>query len=438
MAPKRRATQVAPATPGGEYAARLGTDRGKTEAMDQLDNTENSLSAVQRMQEYKAIGLVMMPEEFPTLLYADSFASEKMCKKGILQSQQATWATAAEADTRWLRPDEYVSLLDVYITNVFPRYFFTSHRGNGSIWRRMHCYQVNPNKDAVRFRLKHSKNRTDPSGPADFLKLQAGGQYFDFNIADCDPNSGGSALAKAWNSSTMVCGRSKDSNSDARWVLINAVEAAEAGKETSVTITPAIAIVADCTITAIAWNGGEPKNVGIFAFAVGDTAEKTLQLEGPIGKPDFYTFKYEGADTDTANNFDGLGGFQIDVESFCSGLTQTPVDSAYQNIFQLGRITIIAASCRITCMAGPLVIQGESCVTQTRDPQVWFNWYTAGGNGTGSILDLMASYRDRYLGQAKNGGYAWHMPFRKTQFELEQCCELDYDKNIIKDVWCVF
>jgi len=91
---------------------------------------------------------------------------------------------------------------------------------------------------------------------------------------------------------------------------------------------------------------------------------------------------------------------------------------------QLGRQTIIAASCRITCMAPPLAIQGESCVAQTRDPYVWYNWYTSAKNG--SVLDLMSSYRDRYLGKAANGGYAWHMPFRKTQFELQQCCELDY------------
>ena len=44
-------------------------------------------------------------------------------------------------------------------------------------------------------------------------------------------------------------------------------------------------------------------------------------------------------------------------------------------------------------------------------------------------------YRDRYLGKLYNGGYAWHMPFRKDQFELEECCVLDYERNIIKDVW---
>ena len=121
---------------GGEYSAIVAKGPMEEAKMVAL-NTESNLTAIQAEQEYRVIGLVLMPEEFPTLLYADSYTSEKMAKKGILQSQQANWVTADEV-TPWLKPDEY---------------FFTSHRGNGSLWRRMHCYQVNPNQEEGHFTL---------------------------------------------------------------------------------------------------------------------------------------------------------------------------------------------------------------------------------------------------------------------------------------------
>mgnify|MGYP007011033778 CR=1 FL=1 len=393
---------------GGEYSAIVAKGPMAEAKMVAL-NTESNLTAIQAEQEYRVIGLVLMPEEFPTLLYADSYTSEKMAKKGILQSQQANWVTA-DTKTPWLKPDEY---------------FFTSHRGNGSLWRRMHCYKVNDTQEMGKFTLKHSSRRSATSGPTDFLRLQAGGEgYFDFNLADCEPSAGGSALAKQWNSPTMVCGRSKDTNSDARWVLLNAVAAAPVGQRSKFNITYSeSAMVNDCKIELVRWRSGNPLTIGEFAFT-GSTVSVDVIITGDDAYPDFYTFKYVSTVSPDNNFASDTAGFRIEGYWYCSGLTQTPVDSAYQNIMQLGRQAIIAASCRITCMAPPLAIQGESCVAQTRDPWVWYNWYTSAKNG--SVLDLMSSYRDRYLGKAANGGYAWHMPFRKTQFELQQCCELDY------------
>lgn len=374
-----------------------------------------------------------MPEEFETLLYADSFVSEKMCRRGILQSVQATWMVAAAASLRWLKPDEW---------------FGTSHRGNGALWRRAHIYKTNPNGDVLQFRLKHSSNRSLTSPAAtDYLKLQSTGNGFDFNLGDCDPNAGGSALAKDWNSSTMVCGKSL-TNNNTRWFLLNAVPApVDASKRSKITITynPSLALPGTCTVTLVGWRGGlcEDLQELTIAAAAAPVPPVTFTLIGTtLGRPDFFTITYAytpntvAGEPDEDTNFEAPGaGFAIDAFSYCAGLTQTPTDSAYPNIMQLGLQTTIAASMRLTNMAPPLQIQGESVVCQTRGRETWMNWYLTGGGGAGSPLDIAASYRDRFLGKLMNGGYAWHMPFKKDQFELEACCDLDYDRAIIRDVW---
>jgi hypothetical protein len=375
----------------------------------------------------------MMPEEFETLLYADSYTSEKMCMRGILQSVQATWMVAAAASLRWLKPDEF---------------FATSHRGNGALWRRAHIYKTNPNGEVLQFRLKHSSTRSVTSGSTDYLKPAEGLSTFDFNLADCDPSAGGSALAKDWNSSTMVCGKSSSTWGNTRWFLLNAVPApADASKRSKIVITynPSLALPGSCTVSIYAWRGGTPElqdTLEIAAAAAPVPAVTYTLIASAKGRPDFFTVSYAytpdtvAGEPEEDTNFDASGaGFSIDCFSYCAGLTQTPVDSAYPNILQLGLQTTIAASMRLTNMAPPLQIQGESVVCQTRGRDTWMNWYISGGAGAGSPLDLAASYRDRYLGKMLNGGYAWHMPFRKDQFELEECCVLDYDRAIIKDVW---
>lgn len=67
---------------GGQYSAMVAKGKGAA-AQEVARNTgdSNLLTWMQQEQEYRAIGLVLMPEEFPTLLYADSYTSEKMAKK---------------------------------------------------------------------------------------------------------------------------------------------------------------------------------------------------------------------------------------------------------------------------------------------------------------------------------------------------------------------
>ena len=311
------------------------------------NTTQPIWTAEGHASEIKILGLVLMPEEYPTLLYADPFTSEKICKKGIKQRMAAPWGTVnTDATMRWLKPDEF---------------FMTSQRGNGALWNRMRVYKVNPSGAAVGFRLKHSLTRTVAS--SDYLKLMEGTEYLNFNLGDCDPNAGGTALAADWNSNTMVCGRSSETNPDARWFWLNATQNPTGGKETKITVTytPTRAMSAgagsssgslSCTVKLIGWRAGNPILIEALAFLSGAApiAPQVITLSADDGVPDYYTigYNYNGVAADT--NFDDTGGFAIDCVSYCAGLTQTPVDSAYQNIFQLGKGTVLAASCRLTDM----------------------------------------------------------------------------------------
>lgn len=379
--------------------------------------------------ELSCLALVLMPEEFDTLLFADQWSTDRICRKGILQKEPAPWTNQPDAELRHLPPEEY---------------FFASFRGNGAWFRRTKRYFTNPNSEELRFRLKWAAERTSVAGTQqagnpDFIHLMDGQNYFRFNIADCRDGAGGSTFATAVNTQTMVCGRSTATLGDHRWVWCNAVPAADAGDQSTWTITYSRTaalggVFSNCTVVLSRWNAGNPKEMGRVSFVAAaapnpnpDSGTITLTGAGPGGGvPDYYTFTYIGAD----DNFATGNGFRFDFVSKCAGLTQTPVENAFQNIFQLGKGTVIAASCRLTDMAAPLNIQGEATVAQVRDPYTWWYIYTSGG-----CFTRINNYRDSYTGKLLNGGYAYHLPFRGTQFEMTECMELDYDAQIINDVW---
>lgn len=284
-------------------------------------------------QVMSVVGMILYPEEFDTVLYAAPSTQDKMCKRGISQRYPAPWTNQPPASARWLKAEEY---------------FAASFR---QVFRRFMFYNTNQLRSDIRYRLKHTTNRnTDPSDTGgDFLKLQDGGPYFQFNIADCRDTFGGSQGAVDWFTATMVCGRSQATMPDARWVLCNATADPDTGYESEWTITPQSAVANDCIIQCLRWNEEEPVEVDTIIFAAGDTAAQTITLTGANGVPDFYTFRYQCDDADDGN-FTGLKGFKFDFVSFCAGLTLYPVEQAVENFQQLGPITVVAASARFTEM----------------------------------------------------------------------------------------
>lgn len=299
-------------------------------------------------QEFKCMALVMMPEECPSLLYGDSFNSEKMAKRGIIQSQAAGWSGSADPQMRWLKADEF---------------FAISKRGNGALFARFFTYYTNQTQGAVRYRLKHSSTRSiTDNQPSDYVKLMPGSNYFNYNIADCNAEAGGSALATSLNSSTKVCARTQDIETDARWTWVNCTADPLGGKDTVITAsyTPDLVLPDSCAIDLVRWDAGNPKIVGQFTFTAGNTGPTdTVDVAGDL-IPDFYTFVYVPAGTGADTNFDApTAGFRFDFVEFCAGLAQVPVDSAYQNIFQLGKGTIIAGSMRLTNMVREWPLAGR-------------------------------------------------------------------------------
>jgi hypothetical protein len=122
-------------------------------------------------------------------------------------------------------------------------------------------YNPNQLRSPINYRLKHSTTRATTT--ADYLKLSDGGPFFQFNIADCRDGFGGSAGAKDWFTSTMVCGRSTANMPEARWVWCNATIDPSTGYESAWTILPQSAVANDCIIQLLRWNAGEPVEVRI-------------------------------------------------------------------------------------------------------------------------------------------------------------------------------
>ncbi len=299
-------------------------------------------------------------------------------------------------------------------------------------------YNTNYLRSDIRFRLKHTTTRnTDPGDTSgDYLKLQDGGPYFYFNIADCRDTFGGSQGAVDWFTATMVAGRSRETMCDARWVLCNATADPDTGYESEWTVTPnPLAPVAnDCIIQLLRWNEEEPVEVDTLVFTAGATAAQSITLTGALGIPDYYTWRYQCDDADDGN-FTGVAGFKFDYVSFCAGLTQYPVEESVENFQQLGPITVVAASARFTEMAAPLNIEGEAAACMTRDAGTWMQIYKTGGSASGSAFTKVNNSRDPYVGPIKDGLYAWHTLFKQTTIELKPSLEIDYVGGTLRDIW---
>lgn len=195
-------------------------------------------------QVITVVGMVLYPEDFDTVLYTDLMSTDKMARRGISQRYPAPWTNQPPSDDRWLKAEEY---------------FTVSFR---QVFRRLMSYNPNQLRSPIRYRLKHSTMRLTAS--ADYLKLDGDGVYFNYNIADCRDTFGGSVGAKAWFTSQMVCGKSLEQMTNARWVWCNNSFDPSTGYESAWTILPESAIANDCVIQLVRWNGGEPVEVRII------------------------------------------------------------------------------------------------------------------------------------------------------------------------------
>lgn len=377
--------------------------------------------------EMRILGMILMPEEFDAMLYSDSFSTEKMCKRSLKQRDACTWVLQPPDALKQLPPTEQ---------------FIASNRGNGCGFARYFYVDPNSGQQPITYTLANTKNR----GNSNYvLQLQPTTNFLDFNIADCSATAltaggmvPGSQKAQSLYTAQMVCGRSTSKMPNARWVLISAVTAPPVGQLSTITVTPSSALAQNCEFWLFRWNGNQPTFVQAASMAAGSATAAVFQLTGDIGYTDFYTLQYEG--DPLAENFvpSTNRGFTVQVNSFCAQLVQRPVKSFFENILQFGDMTAVAASLRMTDMAAPLNLQGEIVISTLRTNGYWYRVFSAclgGGAGAGSPFSTNASYRDSYLGKLMYGGYAWHLPFKNHQFELESCCVLDYSTASILDVF---
>lgn len=61
--------------------------------------------------------------------------------------------------------------------------------------------------------------------------------------------------------------------------------------------------------------------------------------------------------------------------------------------------------------------------------------YKAGGSASGSAFTRVNNYRDPYVGQIRQGLYAWHTLFKQSTIELKPTMEIDYITGTLRDIW---
>lgn len=328
-------------------------------------------------QEMAILGMLTMPEEFDPVPYSDQFSTERIYTKSIQQREQVSWQD---------QPEQKMN--NVLATETF----LASFRGVGSLWRRFLLHD--PNKDSLEntMVLKDTENRA-----SDQITLEDddSGQL-NFNIAEPGPG-----ITYQPQGTTFVCGRTLSTKyANASWVWLDGVPNPTAGKGSKITVTFPAPAAAKCIFKVVRWNAGKYTDVpGGIPLNIGDTTAFVAILQS-----DYYSIFYEPiTPLDVGDNF-ATAGVTITITSFCSVLRHIQVREAYKNMSQLGPGCTRAASLRLTDMAAPLTIQGESTVACTRENGTWFTMYSQGKGGTGSIFKSVVNYREAYLGPLRLGG----------------------------------
>jgi hypothetical protein len=372
------------------------------------------------------LGAITMPEEFDPVRYSDQFSSEKTCCKAMTQREQCSWQDVPE--------QEMANLL-------LQETFIADFVGCGAWWRRFVMYDPNKDNEECTMYLADSENRasdvifidTGESGPN-------GSHQLNYNLQI--PAEG---ITYKPHGEQAVCGRTLGSKyAGASWFTLDGVPNPTASKESKITITLAnsagtpTAATCDGVFYVVACDGYKYTLEGTIPIAKGAT---TASLE--VNSWDYRSIFYlDTPEVDTVTgvpdptNFpdDLTRGVIVHTTSFCSVLRQIPVKDAYKNFTQLGPGCIRSGSLRLTDMAAPLEIQGETSVANTREPATWQTMYR-GGASANSVFKVVSQYRDNYLGPLRLGGYAFHMPHTMNDFNMKDCLVVNYETATLVDIW---
>lgn len=221
---------------------------------------------------------------------------------------------------------------------------------------------------------------------------------------------------------------------------VPAISAGGLASTIAVTFQSSGQIVNRCIFWIYAFQGG--KCVG-GPGSTSPSIEFTAALSPPtnfatITNSDYYAIFYQEFPATAASygNFaPGSPGVTITFTSGCSVLRHIQVQDAYANISQLGPGCVRAASLRLTDMAAPLNIQGETAVANVRELRTWWDMYNAGQGGSGSPFKQVVNYRDAYLGPLRLGGYSFHLPSTMEQFASKPFSTFEPSNNSVIDVW---
>jgi hypothetical protein len=359
-------------------------------------------------QEMAILASLTMPEDHDPVPYSDQFSTDRIFTKYIAQRQQLMWQDQPS---------------NLNMTNLKPsETFVASFRGVGSLWRRFVYHDPNPQGLVNSMSLRDSETRDNEEL---YLDDDDSGQL-NFNIAiplgDYKPHG-----------DQLVCGRTLKKYANCSWVSIDGVPDPEVGKESKVTFTwPGSFTIQACSFEIRAWRGNRFTLVDTVTFTEAQVSRS--ESSGNLSVTDYYSFFYvPGADA-TADNF-ATAGIQVSFATHCSVLAHVQVDFAYVNMPQLGPGCVRAASLRLTDMAPPLSQQGQCAVAATRENATWWEMYSVGAGGEGSVFKSVTAYRDSYVGPLRFGGYSFHLPKDMDDYRRQPYCIVNYKTGAVIDVW---
>jgi hypothetical protein len=359
-------------------------------------------------QEMAILAMLAMPEDHDSVPYSDQFSTDRIFNKHIVQRQQMSWQ------------DQPTHL---NMNNLLPaETFVASFSGVGSVWRRFVWHDPNANEALWTYSLRDSEfYATDEIYPEED---GTGQMNFNIGVATADYKPHGDQI---------VCGRTlKQKYANASWIWIDGVPSPESGSGSQVEVTwPGPITLKACTFDIVAWAGGKFEAYDSITFTAADA---TLSKAADILRSDYYSIFYRTANAAADTNFDS-NGVQISVGGNCSVLSHVQVRSAWKNRTQLGPGCMRAASLRMTEMAAPLNVQGESTVAATRENGTWWQFYVQGNGGANSVFKPISNYREAYLGPLLIGGYAYHLPRDMDDYRKQDYLVLNYDTGETIDVW---
>lgn len=153
-----------------------------------------------------------------------------------------------------------------------------------------------------------------------------------------------------------------------------------------------------------------------------------------VTKSDYYTVAIYGALNATLLNTSVY--WTVTQTGTCSVLCHVPMKNIWIHREQLSRNgRVLALSCRMTDVSAYQWLQGEVALAKCLDGAAWYPMFEQGLQGGTACFDAVAAYQDVITGTLPEGGYMYHKPNKKPDFDWRSFVVLNPLDGTFQDVW---